>query len=761
MMNGEKQRHRLRIKGQVQGVGFRPFIFRLAQKYKLTGFVQNSLNGVVIEVEGSPQYLEQFLSDIQDQIPPLANIHHINLATIPVKGSFSFQILQSHQTGTVQTGITPDSVLCSECLREFNNPSDRRYHYPFINCTHCGPRYSIVTGLPYDRPQTTMSSFQMCEMCQREYNDPENRRFHAQPNACPQCGPSVSLLDPQGYMVSTQDAFLKIRDYLSQGAIVAVKGLGGFHLACNGFDEEAIQTLRERKKRPTKPFAVMVRDLETARQLVHLSSQEESLLISIEAPIVLARKRNPNQLGKGVAPQNPYLGIMLPYTPLHHLLFDDTLTCLVMTSGNLSNHPIYYRNEEALKHLAHIADWLLMHNRDIHTPCEDSIVTCMDSHSVYLRRSRGLAPAALDIQHTGPSVLGVGGELKNAICFLKGSDAYFSQHIGDLENPESNKRFESTIHHLSHILEIHPEIIACDLHPDYQSTVWAKAQTDLPVIEIQHHHAHIVSCMAENHFSDTVIGLSMDGTGFGTDGQAWGGEVMIASPFGFERKAHLSYRFLPGGQFAILEPWRMALSYGLHAFAGDFEPLRGLFSYVKPDYWESFLHVFKSKHQWLQTSSMGRLFDGISALLGFHGKISYEGEAAIALENCAVPDHFESPYHFQLNCDEAVWKIDPDPVILSIIEDIKRDLPKSTISANFHQAVADVLVKVCCEIRHMSGLNHVALSGGCFQNKILTMLVQKQLMKQKFIVLMHAVIPPNDGGLALGQAVAARVMSKK
>ena len=563
-------RRRIHVAGIVQGVGFRPYVYRLASERHLAGQIANTSTGVVIEVEGAAEVVDDFLSSLPAQAPPLALVTDIRVVEIHRTGESDFCILPSDPSVSVRTLISPDTATCDDCLHELSDPADRRYRYPFINCTNCGPRFSIVKGIPYDRTQTSMSVFPMCPLCLAEYKDPRNRRFHAQPNACWQCGPQLEFYDSRGQCLSVEDPIAEAVARLRAGDIVAVKGLGGFHLAVDATNAGAVDRLRERKRRIEKPFAVMVSDLETVSRYCMLGAEERELLCLPQRPIVLLPRRNPCPLENRVAPFNRYVGIFLPYTPIHHLLFKKSgLQSLVMTSGNLSEEPIAIGNSEAVTRLGEVADWFLLHNREILLRCDDSVVRRTGGRTRQLRRSRGFVPVPVFLKREFPPTLAVGGELKNTVCLLRGREAFLSQHIGDLENVEAYKFFHEAVDHLQRILEIQPGLVAYDLHPDYFSTRWARKQPEMQACGVQHHHAHIASCMAENHLEGRVIGFALDGTGYGTDGRIWGGEVLLADYVDFKRASHLAYVPLPGGATAIREPWRMAVSHLWASFGPD------------------------------------------------------------------------------------------------------------------------------------------------------------------------------------------------
>jgi hydrogenase maturation protein HypF len=745
---------RIEVNGIVQGVGFRPFVFNLAHRYELKGEVANTAAGVTIHVEGSPQRIQAFETDLVEKCPPLAHIVEITARSESVKPYADFRIAKSRGQAQVSTLISPDVAICDDCLRELFDPRNRRYLYPFINCTNCGPRYTIIDDIPYDRPKTSMRDFKMCNACQSEYDDPRNRRFHAQPNACEKCGPSVSLFTNRRKPMDTDNPVKKAADLVRQGQIVALKGLGGFHLVADAENGEAVRRLRRRKLREEKPFAIMSIDLECIRKYAAFEPQEEKLLTSIQRPIVLLKKRTPSTIAEEVAPRNKYLGVMLPYTPLHYLILKYGFTALVMTSANLSEEPIAIDNDDAFERLVDIADAFLIHNRDIYLRSDDSIVRHAAGHTRYIRRSRGFVPIPVFLDRAVPSILACGAELKNTICITKGDKAFISQHIGDLENPVTLDFFELTVAHLQRILEISPEMIACDLHPDYLSTQYAAQQQGLPKIEVQHHHAHIVSCMAEHQLDGEVIGLSFDGTGYGTDGAIWGGEVLVAGARHFERMTHLAYVPMPGSTAAIKEPWRMAISYLHNAFGDNFRDLElPILEQGDPRKLKIIVEMMIKGVNSPPTSSLGRLFDGVAAITGIRRRVNFEGQAAMELEMLTAGNG-----HSIYDIEEATADasaILPAPIIRGVVRDIQNGLPTAEIGAKFHRTIVALFAEVCISVRRESELNRVVLSGGCFQNAILLAGLIKELESRKFEVFAHRQVPANDGGIALGQALVA------
>ena len=751
-------RKRLTVTGVVQGVGFRPYVYALAMRYSLAGHVGNGSQGVFIEVEGLPDALESFEESLLTEAPPLAYIEQITAEILEPLGENQFVIVHSERKNQGNTFLSPDVCICQDCLNETLDPADRRYRYPFTNCTNCGPRFTIIQDIPYDRPLTSMASFPMCADCQREYDDPLNRRFHAQPNACPVCGPQIwlEMAEEQGVITAEQDqALLAVQSLLREGKVVAVKGLGGFHLACDASNDDALALLRERKGRVDKPFAVMALDLETVRQIAEVSESEAKLLTSKERPIVLLKKKSSSPLSQLVAPGNQMIGVMLPYTPLHYLLLTDVplpLAALVMTSGNFSDEPIVNDNEEARQHLAPLSDAFLFHNRDIVARCDDSVIRLWRGSKLPVRRSRGYAPFPVKLPFTTLPVLAVGGELKSTFCLTKDNFAYLSQHIGDMENLETLAAFETVVRHFEHIFRVEPQVIACDLHPNYLSTRWALKQAAYtPFVQVQHHHAHIAAVMAEHGLSGDkpVIGFSFDGTGYGTDGAIWGGEVLIADYEQFGRGAFLKYIPLPGGDAAIKRPYRLALA---HLWAAGVE-WDGRLPPVKacPEVEQAILlKQLENEINTVPTSSMGRLFDAVAAIAGVRQTITYEGQAAIELEALTASDSTGS-YQFAYNGQE----FDAAPVIQNVVEDALNGVNPAIIGARFHQAVADLILQVSIDLCERTSISQVALSGGVFQNVTLLELTVRRLENEGFEALTHSKVPPNDGGLALGQAIIA------
>ena len=752
----EVRRH-IEVSGIVQGVGFRPYVYRLATGRQLRGTIRNTSAGVTIEVQGPAETVQDFVEHLPTEAPPLARITSFAVNEVPCNGDPDFRIVRSHEGEEVRTLISPDVAICSDCLREMFDPADRRYRYPFINCTNCGPRFTIVRDIPYDRPSTSMAAFPMCPACQAEYADPLNRRFHAQPNACWACGPRVELWNKSGRRIECRDPIAEAASGLHAGLVVAVKGLGGFHLAVDATNPAAVALLRQRKRRVEKPFAVMVPDVRAAKEFCELDAASQAALESMQRPIVLLPKRTPSMIPDQVAPFNRYLGIFLPYTPLHYLLLaEGGFKALVMTSGNLSEEPIAIDNHEAVMRLRSLADYFLVHNRDILLRCDDSVVRVARGVTRQLRRSRGFVPVPVFLKNEQPSVLAVGGELKNTVCLTKGKHAFLSQHIGDLENVESYSFFHEAVRHLERILEIRPEIIAYDLHPNYFSTKWALQQSGVPLVGVQHHHAHVASCMAENHLEGRVIGFALDGTGYGTDGHIWGGEVLVAGYEDFERVAHFEYVPLPGGEAAIREPWRMAVSYLAHHFGREFLGLAIPFvRQLDLAKTELLLRMTEHKVNSPLTSSCGRLFDGVAALMGIRQKINYEAQAAIELEMTISASEDETAYPLELVPEGDRWIIGTRPLFEALLDDLGRNLPVAAISRRFHNGLVGGFVQLATLLRKKTALHRVCLSGGTFHNVYLSQRLEAGLSEDGFEVFTQKEVPSGDGGLSLGQALVA------
>ena len=749
------------VNGMVQGVGFRPFIYRLARQHRLNGWVRNTSAHVEIEVEGSEDDFSQFLDSIRHQAPPAAHIQDIATEKLAAQGFADFEIGDSLPEPGKYQPISPDIATCPECLEEVFQAGNRRYLYPFTNCTNCGPRFTIIEDMPYDRPLTTMRTFTMCPECQKEYDDPLNRRFHAQPNACPLCGPSLELVNGAGDSVLCPDIIQKTAGLLTEGYIVAVKGLGGFQLASDATNQEAVARLRERKRRLGKPFALMLGSLAEVKKHCLVSPEEAELLLSPQAPIVLLRwRRGGSDIVPQVAEGNRYLGVMLPYTPLHHVLLLKVARPLVMTSGNLSEEPICRDNNEALRRLAGIADYFLLHNRDIHARYDDSVCLVEKEAPRVIRRARGYAPSPVRLPFRMREVLACGAEEKSTFCLTRGEHAFLSQHIGDMDNEETLEHFENTVNLYRKLFRVQPEVIAHDLHPDYLSTRYAlryAAEQGLKTVPVQHHHAHIASCLAENAFEGTVIGVAFDGTGYGADGNLWGGEFLLCDSRESRRAAHLENIPMPGAAAAIRKPYRMALGY-LDMLLGTGMSLEGLpvLSRLPAAEVRIIRKQMEKGFNSPLTSSAGRLFDAVSALAGVRGEINYQAQAAIELEMMAPDDVTPlKPYPFSLVQEEEVAIIKLKDLISAVVADVREGIPASIVSGRFHRTVARIIVETCHLISERDGLKSVALSGGVFQNRLLFNLVVSGLEEDGFQVLTHHLVPCNDGGIALGQAVIA------
>jgi len=751
---------RIRVQGVVQGVGFRPFVYRLAREHKLNGWVRNTSGNVEIVVEGPAASIDRFVNDLKTKAPPLARIETIKASSCPPQGYTEFEIHQSlSQQGKYQL-VSPDIATCDECRQEIFDPDDRRYRYPFTNCTNCGPRFTIIEDIPYDRPKTTMRAFRMCSLCQREYDNPLNRRFHAQPNACPECGPQLSLVDKNGRPVICSNAIETASGLLRSGNILALRGLGGFQLACDATNNETVNTLRQRKRRPSKPFAVMLATMEDIERHCTLSPQERDLLSSPERPIVLLKwQPASSDISPAIGPNLNYLGAMLPYTPLHHLLTREAGIPLVMTSGNLSEEPIAKDNDEALRRLSGIADYFLLHDRDIFARYDDSVCMVEGTPQV-LRRARGYAPYPITLTFKSRQLLACGAELKNTFCLTKDKHAFISQHIGDMENEETLEHFVNTIELYKKLFRIRPEAIAYDIHPEYLATKYALKvgmERGIALVPVQHHHAHIVSCMAENSAEGPAIGVAFDGTGYGSDGTLWGGEFLVVnSPDKFDRVGHLEYAPLLGGEAAIKKPYRMALSYLYTLFGEDFSleglPLSKLHP-VEPDLLKQ--QLARGVNCPL-TSSAGRLFDAVSAIAGVRWETDYEAQAAIDLEMLAADDTSRvEPYPFSIVERENMRIIALKELLAAVVQDIRDRIPTPAISLRFHHTMARIIAEMCKAISKDTGLSQVALSGGVFQNRLLLRLTVVALEQEGLKVLIHHMVPTNDGGISLGQAVVA------
>ncbi len=832
------KRYKITITGIVQGVGFRPFIFNIAKKMGFSGWVGNTDSDVIIEIETNKTLLSKFIDTIKTQAPVLSKIETIDYEELQTMGLSDFVIKESKSFTKGHIFISPDVCTCRDCLEEMLDNRDRRYGYPFINCTNCGPRFTIIKDIPYDREKTTMSCFEMCEQCRKEYTAPADRRYHAQPVSCHDCGPVLQIADETGNILSagqqiepliepqtapqitpqtashieqqteqymehhmelhaerhsqhfqeqlnSQQCIGYITEIIKAGKIAAIKGIGGYHLACDALSESAVKRLRRRKNRDDKPFALMMKNLDVIERYCHITNKERELLKAAASPIVLLEKKPEATLPDEIAHLNRYLGVMLPYTPIHYLMFEQEAfpEVLVMTSGNLSSEPIFYRDREAMEGLVGIADAFLTNNREIYTRTDDSVTRVFNEKEYVLRRSRGYVPTPLKLELQRllqiapavkiPSVLACGGELKNVFCLNKGNIFYMSHHIGDLENDSTNKAYVNAIEHFKKLFDINPEHIAHDLHPNYFSTQYALEQTFENKTGVQHHKAHIASCMAENGLSGEVIGVSFDGTGYGEDGKIWGGEFFKGGYYGFERAGRLQYVMMPGSDSAVKHPWKMALGYLFSAgllnavAAGDETCSRNsgiigeipqdcsILSGISSGDISFTVRMLERKLNCPETSSMGRFFDAVSALLGIKTDISYEGQAAIELEYYARQAGAE-PYEHALELDEAgSFVVRTDKIIHQLIKDIRYNKSLEVISSRFHAAISEIVLAGCSEIRRSTGLNRVVLSGGVFQNITLLKMSFELLKKYDFEVYTHSLVPANDGGIALGQAIMA------
>jgi len=734
---------RVEARGAVQGIGLRPFVHRLATQMGLPGWVQNSAAGVEIEVEGPRERLDAFLARLRTEKPPVAVYHGMEHAFLEPLGLRGFEIRASSAAGARRAGVLPDIAACPECLREVSDPADRRFRYPFANCTHCGPRYSILESLPYDRPNTSMRGFAMCDACRAEYENPRDRRFHAQAIACPACGPQLELWDPTGNALARGDAALRAAAAeVRAGRILAMKGLGGFLLLCDARDAGAVARLRARKHREEKPFALMAATLEAAKALAEATAAEEALLVSPEAPIVLLRSRG--AVCAGVAPGSPLIGVMLPTTPLHHLLAQEIGFAVVATSGNLSDEPICTDEREALERLSGIADAFLAHDRPIARPVDDSVARIIAGRATLLRRARGYAPMPIVLGTPLRPVMAAGAHLKNTVALAVAGGVVVSQHIGDLDTAGARAAMERTARSLEALYEFQPEAVACDLHPDYASTVYAQSR-GVPVVRVQHHFAHVLSCMAENEVAEPALGIAWDGTGWGPDGTVWGGEFLLVRDNSWQRVAHLRTFPLPGGEAAVREPRRAALGLAYEIFGEALPP--EVTCHFRPEETRVLLGMLRAGVSAPRTSSAGRLFDAVAAVAGLRARCSYEGQAAMQLEFATDDEFTAEAYPFPMNGSLLDW----EPLLRVLLDDLRGAVPISRVSAKFHNALAAGMVAVA---RHV-GVERVVLSGGCFQNRVLAERAIEALEAAGFAVFRHLRVPPNDGGIALGQAVAA------
>lgn len=779
-------RMRVRVSGTVQGVGFRPFVFRLAEELALVGWTRNDEHGVEVEIEGEREAVAIFLSRLSTDAPPLAQVQNVTTESLPLSGERSFLITPSVHEHNADTLVAADAATCLECLAELSDRGDRRFRYPFINCTNCGPRFTIVRGVPYDRQLTTMADFTMCPACRAEYEDPRDRRFHAQPNACPACGPRARLValpseigGPGTEVAPGSDAVTATARMIADGAIVAVKGLGGFHLACRADDVTTVARLRARKRREDRPFALMVGDIDAARRLVDLDDREAEILRTPARPIVLAPRRGDARVAPAVAPGTPEIGLMLPYTPLHHLLMADAselgVGVLVMTSGNLSDEPIAYEDADALTRLAPIADAFLLHDRPVHMRTDDSVVRIVRrdgrSRPMALRRSRGYVPGCLRLEPTARRhILACGAELKSTFCLVRDERAWVSHHIGDLKNYETLRSFGEGIEHFQRLFAVAPEVVAHDLHPDYLSTGYATARAAVAeeiadrseqglagplLVGVQHHHAHLAACLAEHGELGPAVGAVFDGSGYGSDGTVWGGELLVGDLRGFERVGHLHAVRLPGGDRAVREPWRTACAWLTETRDGaEVPPLpESLAESVTPERWEAIARLARSELAPVTTSA-GRLFDAIAALCGVRASVSYEGQAAIELE-AAVDQSERGEYKISLQSRGGTLELDPREAVSAVVRERAAGVPIGVVAARFHIGLARVTARACQQIAGAQGLNTVVLSGGVFQNRVLLERTIAELEHLGLRVLVPERLPPGDGGISYGQAAVA------
>jgi hydrogenase maturation protein HypF len=754
------KRLRCHFKGIVQGVGFRPFIFHTAKKHSLTGFVLNAIDGVTIEVQGNDSAVQGFLSHIIANPPPLAEIKAHRCTEISCIEETGFAIRESRNRGDLDACSPPDSATCDDCLHELFDPADRRFRYPFINCTNCGPRLTIVNDLPYDRVRTAMSCFPLCPVCKKEYENPEDRRFHAEPNACPVCGPQVRLLDASGRELMCTDPIAKAADNLQQGLIIAIKGLGGFHLAVDAANAAAVQRLRERKCREQKPLAIMVRDIAAVKALADADEEGLRLLASSQRPIVLIAKKNTGALSDLIAPGMQRIGVMLAYTPVHHLLLEKDFAALVMTSANRTDEPICIGNREAVQRLQGIADFFLVHNRDIVVRCDDSIAMVAAGKPRLIRRARGFVPRPVMLAREHQPVLALGPHIKSTVCIIKNNQAFMSPHIGDMETPQARDFFHENISLLKKITDCSPALVACDLHPGYYSSAVAGAMKDNRVVKIQHHHAHIASCMAENRLTGKVIGLAMDGTGYGTDGTIWGGEFLIADEADFVRAGRLRQFRLPGAEAAIREPWRIGASLLRESCGEEWQNMAVKLSLApKPEQYALIEKILAPQINSPLTSSLGRLFDGVAALLGIRSHINFEGQAAMEIEAAADGSTAEAlPY--EIEDSSHALQLSFEPAIRELSERRLAGSASAPLAQVFHNTVIHALVDMTKRLRDSTGLTRSVLSGGCFQNKLLLEGCIAGLEQADFEVYSHHLVPTNDGGISLGQALVAAAKAR-
>ena len=757
---GGRRRVRVRVEGTVQGVGFRPFVHRLARELGLAGWVCNDERGVLLEAEGPAVAIDELVTRLGADAPPLAAVERVAVEDVDATGVPGFAIVESERHGAPAAAVSPDTATCDDCLRELFDPADRRHRYPFINCTNCGPRFTIVRGVPYDRPLTTMAGFRMCASCQAEYDDPDDRRFHAQPNACPACGPRLRLLDGSG-AVLPGDPLAGTVAALGAGAVVAVKGIGGYHLACAAADEDAVAALRARKHREDKPFALMAPDLEAAARIVVLRPADAALLAARERPIVLAPRRPDAPVAAAVAPRSSDLGVMLPYSPLHHLLLAGAGTPLVMTSANRSDEPIAYRDDDALERLHGIADLFLAHDRPIETRTDDSVARTAGERTVLVRRSRGYVPASLPLPVPARRpVLACGAELKSTFCLARGARAWVGHHIGDLRNYETLRSYEEGIAHFERLFAVAPEVVAHDLHPDYLSTRYAVERPGVDLVPVQHHHAHLAAVLAEHGETGRAVGAIYDGAGLGPDGGVWGGELLVGDLRDYERAGHLRAARLPGGDRAVAEPWRMAAAWLVEAGGHDAAPVacaaaplpRVLTGEVDPAAWRAVVSMAATGFSAPVTTSAGRLFDAIAALCGIRTRIRYEGQAAVELEaSCDLAERGA----YEIACYGDPLVLDPRAAVRAVARDIDAGVPAGVVAARFHNGLADATARACVVAAERHGVDRAVLSGGVFLNRVLLDRTAALLEQAGLRVLVPERLPPGDGGISYGQAAVA------
>lgn len=748
-----KIRKRIAFYGRVQGVGFRPMVYSLAKKHNLNGVVLNTPEGVIVEVEGSVQIIDKFVENVKLKQPPNSKIYRVEVENLPTIGYMSFRIMPSVHSGKKTVLISPDIGTCKECEKELFNPKDRRFGYPFINCTHCGPRFSIIKDIPYDRSRTSMAPFHMCSLCEFEYSDASNRRFHAEPNACDDCGPHLFLLNDLGQRVETLDPILKAVQHLKEGKVVAVKGIGGYHIMCDASNPAVIETLRKRKNRPHKPFAIMSYSLKEIKSFAKVNDKEAELLQSAARPIVLLKKRKGILLADNIAPNNSAIGAMMPYAPIHYLLLKDNFIALIATSANRSDEPIIQNDEKVVKVLKGTADYYLVNDRKITNRCDDSVMRVVKNKAVFLRRSRGFAPDPIRMSDEAlPEILAVGGHKKNTIAVTRGKSAYLSQHIGELDNNETLTFFKEAITKLESLLKVRPKIVAHDSHPDYISTKYAKTLHGAKSISVQHHHAHIASVMAEHRINSDVIGVALDGTGLGTDGTIWGGEIFVGRPGNFERKGHLRLVAMPGGEAAIKEPYKMAFAHLNDTYGDEAIKLKIDFVRRKRKDFAALKKLISTGVNTPYTSSAGRLFDAVSSLIGIRDTVTYEGQAAVELESIAQGKGYKS---YDIEIDEN-YNIDTRMIIRGIVDDLIAGTSKDAISYKFHNTIGKIIGKACKMISKETKIKKVCLSGGVFQNALLLEAAIRELKKMRLEIFINEKVPSNDGGISLGQVRIAK-----